>query len=190
MSEEIRTNIKGYHSNDKERCLKFLNDKNYLITSIDTYWLGFGMYFWDNSNNAEYWFGEKSRKNPKKDYAIVKANIFTDEEKLLDLADPETEKMLKFLWNEYCKKKKDEKREQPLGIKIDKLFKFFDILKDNIKVVKGIGEYDPMNKKEEIFINKNIEYHGPKIRGNLKTIYCIREADVVVNRKEYRGFEK
>ena len=54
-------NIIGYHANDKEKCQKFV-ENSICIFSEDTYWLGYGMYFWDTMSNAVYWKTEKFRK--------------------------------------------------------------------------------------------------------------------------------
>ena len=74
---ELRTNIIGYHVNDKDRCQKFIDEEEIIIFSEDIYWLGYGMYFWDNQANAKYWIQEKKRKDKTVEYiAQVKANIF------------------------------------------------------------------------------------------------------------------
>ena len=179
MSNEPRANIKGYHVNDERRCLKFLQDKDYLIISKDKFWLGLGMYFWDSTNNADYWMGEKIRKKPDEKYIKVSANIYIDEEILLDLSDGIVEDRLECLWKMYCSSKKEDE-DQPLGIKINKLIDFYDMLKD-IKVVKGIGDYDSSKDKEERFIDSG-EKCKPRIKGNQKTIYCVRDPLIAVNR--------
>ncbi|AGK96705.1 hypothetical protein [Clostridium pasteurianum] len=180
MSDKLRTNVKGYHVNDNERCLKFISEEKYLITSKDKFWLGFGMYFWDNNSNAEYWKKQKIKKEPNVTYIKVSSNIFIDEEYLLDLTDVNIVNGLEYLWKLYCKKKKEEEN-QPLGIKIDKLIEFFEDMK-SIKVIKGIGNYDINHNKTNTFINKE-SYSGPQIDCNLKAIYCARNYGFVVNRK-------
>ena len=55
--------IKGYHCNDLERTKKFVENKELIMTQEDGYWLGKGMYFWDNLSNAHYWKKEKERKD-------------------------------------------------------------------------------------------------------------------------------
>lgn len=174
MCDNIRTNVLGYHVNDIERCTKFIEDKNYLIISNDKYWLGKGMYFWDNNANANYWMNEKKRKEPNNEYIKVNANIYTDEDILLDLSNREIVELIDDIWAEYCKKN-NEKLQQPLGVKIDKILKFFEEEFTNIKVIKGIGDY----KGSKI----DYKYCGPKINFNHKVIYCIRNHDIAVNRK-------
>lgn len=174
MSEGIRTNVLGYHVNDIERCAKFIEDKNYLIISNDKFWLGKGMYFWDNNANANYWMKEKKRKDPHNKYVKVIANIYTDEDILLDLSNKEVVNLVGEIWKEYCKKN-NEKINQPLGVKIDKILKFFEEDFIDIKIIKGIGEY----KKS----NTDGKYCGPKINFNHKVIYCIRHHEIAINRK-------
>ncbi|CAI3619779.1 MULTISPECIES: hypothetical protein [Clostridium] len=184
MNCEVRTNSIGYHVNDKKRCLKFIEEENYLIISEDVFWLGWGMYFWDNAGNAKYWLEQKTYKNKNDEYTCTKSNIYTDEEFCLDLTDNETRDLVKKLWENYCTLKK-EKREQPLGIKIDKLINFFDILEDT-KVVRGIGDYNIEQKKKDVF-RFNEDFKGPQIRGDLKIIYCVRCPKFVISRRDIGG---
>lgn len=183
VSEDFKANIIGYHVNDKERCMKFVNNDKYLITSEDKYWLGFGMYFWDNYSNVEYWHRRKKKHNPDLTYIKVRANIYINEELLLDLSDEIVVERLEFLWKLYCEKNK-ENRDQPLGIKIDKLFNFFDDMLKRIKIIRGIGNYNNEVKRENPFIEFSKQKEGlPKVDSNLKIIYCTRTYDVVVNRR-------
>ncbi|MGL5086411.1 MAG: hypothetical protein ACRC68_11960 [Clostridium sp.] len=183
MNEYETENIKGYHVNDKERCLKFVGDRNYIIASEDTYWLGYGMYFWDNKGNANYWLKEKLRKESQKEHLMATCNINIGEDYLLDLADDEVSEMVEKLWGQYCLKKR-EKIAQPLGIKIDKLLKFFDEL-NSLKVIKAIGDYDINQTNKNYFFQKK-GYKGPQVRSKLKIIYSVREAELIFNR-ELRG---
>ncbi|MDK0920053.1 hypothetical protein P5F52_14925 [Clostridium perfringens] len=178
-----RENTKAYHVNDEERCKKFIKDKDYIIISNDTFWLGNGMYFWDNNSNANYWLKEKQRKNSKKKYVKTKSKLYIDEEFLLDLTDEEIVEILEKLWREYCAKN-NEKIRQPLGVKLDKLFKFFEEEFNQFKVIKGTGYY-----KNRININKFLPFDKshPSICGGLKTIYCARYPDMIVNRMIEEG---
>ncbi|WP_346920618.1 hypothetical protein [Clostridium sp. UBA7339] len=165
--------------NDKERCLEFTQKKEYLIVSEDTYWLGFGMYFWDNRSNAKYWMHIKRNQNPDKEYIGVRANIFIYEDILLDLTDESTVEKIEEIWDMYCKLNK-EKQSQPLGIKLDKLFDFLEEW-DDLNVIKGIGDYNiNQNKSDSLRLSNN--YKGPQIRGGLKVIYCVRQPDIAINR--------
>jgi len=173
--------IIGYHVNDKERCYKFIEEREYLISSKDKHWLGDGMYFWDNKSSAKYWLKEKRRKESNKEHIAISANISIHEENLLDVSDEETENILELLWNEFCKKT-DCSKSKPLGIKINNLISYFEELRE-IKVIRGIGDYDKYTAigEKRRFVNpyKNIK---PKIRGRLRVIYCVRDFNLVSNR--------
>lgn len=182
MNNDIILATPGYHVNDKERCLQFINEEDCLIISHDKYWLGCGMYFWDNKNNAKYWLKEKKRKDPDKTYIVVLVNILNDEESVLDLSNREVENEMNELWKVYCEKK-GENFKQPLGIKIDKLFNFFDEL-DKIKVIKGIGDYNIKNKKTHKFVYNDSNNSRPQIKTDLRVIYCVRKVDAIINRKK------
>ena len=57
MQEEKEiSKIYLYHCNTKNKCKNFLNNVLKLIESnhkYDDYWLGRGMYYWDNLGNAK-----------------------------------------------------------------------------------------------------------------------------------------
>jgi hypothetical protein len=177
----LKPNIIAYHVNDSERCEKFVSDSRYLIISEDKYWLGKGMYFWDNSNNANYWMHKK--ESECKDNTVFKhvgCNLLI--EYLLDLTDKETLNIIEEFWKEYCNKTKDtcSYKEYRIGIKLDILFNKFPLL--NIyKVVKGIGFYHKQ-KENEFFDNpQNKEYSHLSAR--FKTIYLLKDAECAVNRR-------
>ena len=180
MSEEIRPGIQAFHVNDKARCDRFLEDESYLIISNDRYWLGNGMYFWDNNENADYWLNEKIRKDNTKEYKVVKAIVYTDDE-MLDLTTNESQGLVNLLWDKYCEKTGEEKRK-PLGEKLNMLIKFFNIL-STTKIIKGVGDYNLDNKKSDCLKNSN-KFTGPQIRSYIKIIYCVRDPSIVISRRE------
>jgi hypothetical protein len=155
-------NIIGYHANDSNRCLEFVNYRT-IINSEDTYWLGRGMYFWDNLSNAKYWVSEKRRKAQEvTDWSIVQVNI--DIEKLLDLTDDDVLNTLMKLWYQYCAKS-HRSTKAPLGKKIDLLFGYFNFLSSNFCTIKGHGKYD--REQNEFLV-------GTYVVSNIKTIYCVK----------------
>ena len=179
---EMMPYIYGYHVNDKERCLKFLSNEEFLIISEDTYWMGEGMYFWDNVGNSKYWKSVKLKQDGSKEYLTVQANIFIDEDKLLDLTDEEQVELIERYWELYCKLDKCDKNP-PLGIKIDKLVKFLEEhTGHHISIIKAIGDYN-INQNKFDYLRYNNKFNGPQIRGNLRTIYCIRDYNIVKARK-------
>lgn len=184
---ELRTNIIGYHVNDKDRCNKFIDDEKYIICSNDTCWLGYGMYFWDNSANAKYWVTQKKRKEKNIKYiGKVKANIFTD--KLLDLTDEEVLNTLDRLWEQYCNKENSNKN-QPLGVKLDKMFDFYKTIDDNFKVIRIFGKYE--NSMEMDFLVYQTQKHKVNniVTNKIKTVYCVRHYEYACNR-ELEGVEE
>lgn len=177
----LKPNIIAYHVNDLRRCEKFISDLKYLIVSKDKYWLGSGMYFWDNVNNANYWMHKK--KSQCKDNTVfkrVECNLLI--EYTLDLTDRETVNIIENLWEEYCGKTENRcnHKENKIGVKLDVLFNRFPIL-NTYKVIKGIGFYH--KQKENSFFDspKNNEYSHLSAR--FKTIYLLKDAECAVNRR-------
>jgi len=160
-------NIIGYHTNDKDRCEKFINNFE-CIFSEDTYWLGYGMYFWDTKSNAVYWKNEKFRKHKNINIIwIVKANIILDS--ILDLTDTENAEDFENLWNEYIQKENISDAQIPIGKKIDILFDFFEL---EYKAVKCFGDY-----YNNIYIKNQDIFKTTKITQKIKTIYCVKNSE-------------
>lgn len=178
----LRTNIIGYHVNDEERCRTFVNNEEYLINSKDAKWLGYGMYFWDNESNADYWITQKKRKNPEiKKLAKVRCNIFTD--KLLDLTDTKMLDTFNRLWEEYCKKGKCE-LSQPLGAKLDRIFDFFKTIDDMFKVIRVYGKYNKTPKNDFIeYMNNDKNKNSDSPTYDVKCIYSVRDKECIANRE-------
>lgn len=170
---ELRSNIIAYHVNDYERCKKYVEDNEYLILSKDKKWLGYGMYFWDNDSNANYWIGQKKRKDLKgKNIAKTKSNIYID--KMLDFTDMDHRKMFHALWEKY-RELEGISGDEPLGIKVDKLFDYFQILKENFFVIRVYGNYKYTPRDELIVYDlKRVECE-PII--HVKTIYSVKNKD-------------
>lgn len=175
---QIRPNIIGYHVNDENRCLKFIENNEYMIDSNDTAWLGYGMYFWDNEANANYWIIQKRRKDNINKIGKVKCNIFTD--KMLDLTDTEQIKAFDNLWNEYCKKENCSKN-QPLGVKLDRLFDYFKYLRDAFKVIRVYGRYVKTPYIRFIPYDKDSETCEPIY--HVKCIYVVKDYEYIINRE-------
>jgi len=155
-----------YHTNDKERCEKFLEDINYTINSPDETWLGFGMYFWDNLTNAEYRARQKKRKDTTVNgWHIVQATV--DIEKLLDLQDERIMDRIDSFWKSYCRLKKCSELA-PLGKKIDILIDYFSILR-TFTVLRCFGVYPKMQSHTLFKSSQNCF-----VSSNIKSIYCVR----------------
>ncbi len=177
---ELRANIIGYHINDKDRCERFVNDDKYMIFSNDTCWLGYGMYFWDNKANAKYWIAQKKRKEKNIQYiGQVKANIFID--KLLDLTDEDVLNSFNRLWEQYCDKEKIDKN-QPLGVKLDRLFDFFKFIDESFKVIRVFGKYENSIETDFLIYQTKKDSSKVKLTNQIKTVYCVRNHEYVCNR--------
>lgn len=168
--EELRSNIIAYHVNDYERCKEYVDNSEYLILSKDTKWLGYGMYFWDNDSNADYWIGQKKRKDLKgKTIAKTKSNIFID--KMLDFTDMKHREMFHSLWKKY-RELEGVDEEELLGIKIDKLFEYFPILRENFFVIRIYGNYKYTPQDELITYDLKSAQCEPIT--HVKTIYSVK----------------
>lgn len=169
--EELRSNIVAYHVNDYERCKKYVEDSEYLILSEDTKWLGYGMYFWDNDSNADYWVKQKKRKDLKdRDIAKTKSNIYID--KMLDFTDENHRKMFHSLWEKYKELEEIDEDEVLLGIKVDKLFDYFPILRQNFFVIRVYGNYKYTPKDGLIVYDLKKAECEPIT--HVKTIYSVK----------------
>lgn len=79
-----------FHCNETDKIQLVLEDENkidILKAHKDKYWIGTGIYFWDNLGNANYWKNDKIRKNTNIKYSIVRVNVCLDNK--LDFTDPD-----------------------------------------------------------------------------------------------------
>lgn len=159
-------NILGYHCNEKQLCVKFVNSGKMIICVNDKYWLGEGMYFWDNLSNAKYWKVQKAKKQPCCEHAIVKASISL--EKMLDLTDKETLSLVLQCWEKhniaYSKNVKI--------IEHGKIVDFFTKKYSNIvdcDVVKCCGYYGYNNTKKT-----------PHLTDQAKIIYNVKSESAIL----------
>ncbi|PTX21553.1 hypothetical protein C8N40_102529 [Pontibacter mucosus] len=166
-------NIVGFHTNSKSKCSSFL--RGGFLFSHDTFWLGYGMYFWDNFSNSKWWKKERLRKD-KINCSIVAANL--ELSNLLDLTDEDVATEFQNLWTEYCRLNNDS-INQPLGKKIDLLFDYFS-LEDQFKVVRGIGNYP--NRRTYTFLHWEGR-RSPSIDNKARMIYVVRQREALSNEK-------
>lgn len=177
---ELRTNIIGYHVNDKDRCERFVKEDEYIIFSNDVSWLGYGMYFWDNQSNAKYWINEKKRKeNTIRYIAKVQANIFID--KLLDLTDQDILDTFDRLWEQYSSRG-NININQPIGLKLDRLFDFLELLDNSYKVIRVFGKYKKQEEKSFLIYKTQEDKTSVELTSKIKMVYCVRDYEYVCNR--------
>ncbi|HAN09060.1 MAG TPA: hypothetical protein DCP90_00420 [Clostridiales bacterium] len=180
---ELRANIIGYHTNDLERCKRFVLDKDFVIvTEKDTWWIGKGMYFWDNRYNTQYWLEEKRRKECNNmPIGIVTCNIYMDN--MLDLTDKEIADKFEELWEEYLQNTQENLVSLPLGVKIDKILGYLENVSQIIKVIKVYGLYNETHENSFIKNSASFVKKVTKPVGNVKAIYCVRDKVWIENRK-------
>lgn len=76
--------FRGYHKTRIDRAASILKFKCFPISTGDDKWLGDGIYFWDDIENAKWW-----NKDDYSDGAILSADICCDESRYVDLDDPD-----------------------------------------------------------------------------------------------------
>lgn len=81
MGEQIQ--IKGYHKSKLDRANRILSSRSFPISTGSNQWLGDGIYFWDNIDNALWW-----NMNDYRDGAILTADLACDTDQFIDLDDP------------------------------------------------------------------------------------------------------
>lgn len=128
------------------------------------------MYFWDNTSNAYYWLKEKKRKEPTVEaWQVVSANISLN--KMLDLTDEKLIEGYDRIWQNYCNRR-EESYNQPLGIKLNKLFDF--CLSNHYNVIKGVGYYSSIPKISFLI--------GSNLMNSIKIIYCVKNNEAILDR--------
>lgn len=177
----MRCNIIGYHTNDKERVSQFTSNNIDIINSEDTYWLGYGMYFWDNKSNSEYWLKEKIKKEKDKEFSILKSNLYIDN--MLDLTDLNTLNEMEDLWNSFCEKS-GHKKNCPLGKKIDLLFAFYNSLSSAYSIVKVFGRY--VHTPKNNFIRRKSYSKVCEPIYDIKVIYCVKDKSIISNKEHIK----
>lgn len=169
---ELIPNIEGFHTNDIKTVNKFVSDKK-LAISYDKEYLGEGMYFWDNLSNAEYWAKQRMSKKELKEAKICKANIILSNP-FLDLTDKSTITQTRKLWNLYCDKMGEDRKNQFLGTILDILRGYFKEI-DEMTVTKGHGNYSHWQT--------GVFFKGTRDRldDRTKTIYSVRCSSKLAN---------
>jgi len=171
----VIANVPAYHTNTQEKCDDFLKNGTF-IEYEDIYWLGTGMYFWDNFSNAFFWFEEKKKKGEGTTFIIIEARLIIED--MLDFTDLNTLEEFNELWKKFCKMKKNVNYKSPLGKKINYIFGYFDFLKDKKFVIKANASY-PYTPRSRFI-------EGSDISNKTKTIYCV-QSDEFIDEKNCLG---
>lgn len=175
-------NIKGYHTNYANKCRKFI-ETDEIIISEDENFLGRGMYFWDVESNAAYWKTVKERQKPDESVVTVSADIIT--ETFLDTMDENVRVNIGLLWKNYNEKKKSSHYRKNKIVTLGQVLDTLPIIKD-IPVRRGIYYYE--NNRISDFASYGITITGIKsckLSNDVKVIYAVIDKKCAINR-EYK----
>lgn len=184
QEEKENSKIYLYHCNTKNKCKNFLNNVLELIESnhkYDDYWLGRGMYYWDNLGNAKYWKKDKIRKNPNEEFVIIKS--FVSLEKLLDLTDNDVADKIEVLWKELSNQNLENKylkNKVPIGAKLDFIYKKMDDFQKIYNIIKIIG----INYKSKNNFFDERKNNAIKPSSTVKIIYNVKDSSCIIKKGE------
>lgn len=150
-----------------------IDEINLLKSFGDKFWLGTGIYFWDNLGNAKYWKKDKERKNSDKKYSIVKVRVCLDN--VLNLTDPDVGKQFKNIINKISEIDPIIQKGG-FGEKIDFLSRKFPEIMGNYEVIIADGYYAKQTNK----IFKNMRSYFPGLTDKNKRIYNVIKNDAIV----------
>ena len=152
-----------------------INEINLLISFGDKYWLGTGIYFWDNLGNAKYWKRNKERKDKYKEkkYSILRVGVCLDN--ALNLTDPDVGKQFKNIINKISEINPII-QNGGFGEKIDFLLRKFPEIMGNYEVIIADGYYAKQTNK----IFKNMSSYLPRLTDKNKRIYNVIKNDAIV----------
>lgn len=159
-SMEEKTTL--YHVNTNKKIEEF-SVKDTLIISkhkADKNYAGYGMYFWDNRGNADYWLGEKLKYEEKQNLCLVVVSVEYNSEVLLDLMDNAQEKLYADILEKLEKSGKFQSGF--LGDKVDYLCQHL-----GCKLVR-FSTYYPNTPKTGMLKRSRVTNQN-------KVIYCIKE---------------
>lgn len=169
-----------YHCNENSIVDEVLvnNEKIDLLKSRkDKYWLGTGIYFWDNLGNAKYWKENKEQKNKDKIYSILKVCVCLDS--ALNLTDPDVGRQFERVINliiEYMPCVNIKKIG--FGEKIDFISENFPKYMKDYEVIIADGYY--ANSVNKIFPTQKNKYF-PRLTEKNKRIYNVIKQNAIVS---------
>lgn len=150
-----------------------IDEINLLKSFGDKFWLGTGIYFWDNLGNAKYWKKDKERKNSDKKYSIVKVRVCLDS--ALNLTDPDVGRQFKNIINKISNIDPIIKNAE-FGERIDFISEKFPEIMGNYEVIIADGYYARQTNK----IFKNVRSYFPGLTDKNKRIYNVIKNDAIV----------
>ncbi|WP_147285868.1 hypothetical protein [Peptoniphilus indolicus] len=157
-----------YHCNLDRIISKVIAEKSYNLMKSkgDKYWLGDGIYLWDNLSNAKYWKKDKERKCGNDIYSICELSVNLDY--LLDFTDSDIRKYFEKIF-EQVYLSNPAIRKAPLGIKINFLLNEYPERLSAYHVIKGYGIYNRVNTK----LYKFRDISCPHLSPEPKAIYNV-----------------
>lgn len=197
VMESYKLVIPLYHVGEAKQNNKFVIGKEIPESKVEENWAGFGLYFWDNLQNARFW--EKSKFSDGKKYTIVKSSLVVDENYILDLTNSDSVNKFTYVLNmigNFVTLREEAKFEGPL---INAAYKFLEEMKSikdeeingwfskwcltkNFYVIKVIGYY-PTESKINHFDVKDRKRPYPTIKS--KVIYNVRKQSLLKQRSLY-----
>lgn len=172
--------ITGYHGTSKESANNILKYKIYIDSNSDSEWLGTGVYFFIDDdkdkaiNNAKKW-----AINYKKFsfYSVIETTMLTEEEKIIDLNDPEWQD----LYHQYRNARIKEIINRGIRFEVD-INKFeCSIINPFAEKIKATIIIQDRFIKLEEFYYKNKEIRIPKSNVANCRIACVRDRTIIDN---------
>lgn len=174
--------LKLYHCNTRENICNAVLTKDYsaLKSNNDRFWVGNGIYFWDNLSNAKYWKREKERKNNSDiEFCIGSGMVKLDN--LFDLTDSDIRKDLEKVFESYYEVN-PKLEERDFGEKMNFYMNEEPTIKDKYDVIKVHGNYPRQNTKLYRYDQFKVG-----LTPQVKTIYNVINDSAILEFKEEVG---
>ena len=142
--KNLDVNLVLWHGSTKEKAHKILQEKEFVPSKREADWLGNGIYFWEESHEAAYYWTCRYSNSPV-EKGSVKVYVKIKREELLDLVADRWEPFLKYLSSEF--EKHHGRRINP-GTLFNLLCKELEKSGILIKALKGTQFYN--NKRPVI----------------------------------------
>lgn len=174
-----------FHVDTIDNNKKFVAGESITPSFEDGDWAGRGLYFWDNAGNAEYWLKEKLRKNKSEKYSTVKAFLTVNEDKILDLTEPNK---VKDFEKSVSTMIQSGLIDSGLGVKhkgaiINAYYNVLSKFGGEFSVVKIIGYYPKIQKYEYFKEDAYAKDSSPFVTIKAKVIYAVRNQNLLVERR-------
>lgn len=180
-----------YHVGSLRDNNSFCNNYKLQFSNEDGYWIGKGMYFWDNFSSAVYWYKlNKNKYNRQMSIAKATLNISTDE--LLDLTDryqiTNFSNAFHVIYNDVKSSKNNHINIRKFKTSGGRINWFYHIYRKRIgvipfKAVKVMGDYHMWQHATDKIFKQQEDYPNPHITDKNKLIFTVRSPSVIINRE-------